>query len=133
MGWLSDLFPRKYVMMLIYLTVAAAIPILLLPDFSGRIYIFAVLFGLGLGGDYMIIPLMAGDLFGIRALGRVMGIILVADGMAEASGPMLVGVIFDHAGKSYTIGFIVLIFIAIAGAVIVSFLPGKKSASEQIS
>jgi MFS family permease len=129
MGWLADLFPRKYVMILIYLIVASAIPLLLLPEFPGRIYIFAILFGLGLGGDYMIIPLMAGDLFGIRALGRVMGIILVADGMAEASGPMMVGAIYDHAGKSYTIGFIVLICIAVAGAVIVSFLPGTTNES----
>jgi len=29
-----------------------------------------VLFGIGLGGDYMIIPLMAADLFGTLTLGR---------------------------------------------------------------
>jgi MFS family permease len=127
MGWLADIFQRKYIMILIYMIIAAAIPFLLLPDFPGRIFIFAVIFGLGLGGDYMIIPLMAGDLFGIRSLGRVMGIILVADGLAEASSPMMVGAIYDHAGKSYTPGFIVLICIAVAGAVIVSFLPGKDS------
>jgi MFS family permease len=127
MGWLADIFPRKYVMILIYMIVATAIPLLLLPEFPGRVYIFAIFFGLGLGGDYMIIPLMAGDLFGIRALGRVMGIILVADGMAEATGPMMVGAIYDNAGQSYAIGFIVLICIALAGAVLVSFLPSKKS------
>jgi MFS family permease len=127
MGWLADIFPRKYVMILIYMIIASAIPLLILPEFPGRIIIFALLFGLGLGGDYMIIPLMAGDLFGIRALGRVMGIILVADGMAEASGPMMVGAIYDHAGKSYTTGFLVLICIALAGALIVSFLPKKPT------
>ena len=63
MGWLADLFPRKYVMILIYLLVGGSIPLLLMPEFPGRLYIFAVVFGLGLGGDYMIIPLMAGDLF----------------------------------------------------------------------
>jgi len=127
MGWLADLIQRKYVMILIYLLIAVSIPLLLLPDFPGRIYIFAVIFGLGLGGDYMIIPLMAGDLFGIRSLGRVMGIILVADGIAEASSPMLVGTIYDHAGKSYAPGFLILIFVALAGVVAVSFLPSKKT------
>lgn len=125
MGWLADLMPRKYVMILIYLIVASVIPLLLVPDFPGRIYIFAIIFGLGLGGDYMIIPLMAGDLFGIRALGRVMGIILVADGVAEASFPMLLGSMYDTAG-SYRLGFIVLICVALAGALIVSFLPKKR-------
>ncbi|MDR1724262.1 MAG: MFS transporter [Tannerella sp.] len=125
MGWLADLFSRKYVMILIYLLVAAAIPLLLMPAFPGKIYIFAVIFGIGLGGDYMIIPLMASDLFGVRTLGRTMGIILVADGVAEAVFPMLVGYIYDNTGGSYTIPFIVLICIALVGAVIISFLPKK--------
>ena len=124
MGWLADLFNRKYVMILIYLMVASAIPLLLLPDFPGRIYVFAVVYGIGLGGDYMIIPLMAGDLFGIKALGRIMGIILVADGVAESSFPMMVGGMYDSTGN-YTLSFIVLICIAVAGAIIISFLPKK--------
>ena len=122
MGWLSDIFPRKYVMILIYLIVASAIPFLLLPEFPGRIYIFAVIFGIGLGGDYMIIPLMAGDLFGVRTLGRIMGIVLVADGIAEATSPMMVSYLFDGT-KSYTSGFIVLICVALAGAFFVFMLP----------
>ena len=127
MGWLADLFSRKYVMILIYLMVASAIPLLLMPDFPGRIYIFAVIYGIGLGGDYMIIPLMAGDLFGVKALGRTMGIILVADGVAESMFPMLVGAMHDATG-SYTLGFSALICVALTGAIIISFLPkGSKS------
>jgi len=135
MGWLSDLYPRKNVMVLIYLIVASAIPILLLPEFPGRIYLFAVIFGLGLGGDYLIIPLMAADLFGVKTLGRVMGIVLVADGIAEATSPWMVGALYNEATKSYSIGFTALIFIALAGAVIVSFLPkpGLKSEAETVN
>jgi MFS family permease len=125
MGWLADIFPRKYVMILIYLLVGVTIPLLLIPDFPGRLYIFAVIFGLGLGGDYMIIPLMAGDLFGVRTLGRVMGIILVADGIAEAGLPVLVGHLFDIKG-SYMYGFIILIGLALIGTLVVSFLPKRK-------
>ena len=122
MGMLADLMPRKYVMILIYLIVGSSIPLLLMPDFPGRIYIFAVIFGIGLGGDYMIIPLMAGDLFGVRTLGRIMGIILVADGLAESLTPMFVGILYK-ATNSYTLGFSVLICLAIAGTLIVLFLP----------
>ena len=123
MGWLADTINRKHVMILIYLLVASAIPLLLVPVFPGRIYLFAMIFGIGLGGDYMIIPLMAGDLFGVRALGRTMGIILVADGVAESTFPMLVGALYNEAAKSYTLGFTVLICVALAGAAIVAFLP----------
>lgn len=126
MGWLADIVQRKYVMILIYLTVASSIPLLLVPDFPLRIYIFAVIFGIGLGGDYMIIPLIAGDLFGVRALGRTMGIILVADGVSESLFPMLLGALYNESTKSYSSGFIVLIGVALTGALIVSFLPNKN-------
>ncbi len=130
MGWLADLISRKYVMILIYMIVACVIPLLLVPDFPGRIYVFAVIFGIGLGGDYMIIPLMAGDLFGVKALGRTMGIILVADGVAESLFPMLLGALYNDATKSYSLGFTVLICVALTGAVVVSFLPRKMQNSE---
>lgn len=129
MGWLSDIIHRKYVMILIYLMVAVSIPLLLIPDFFGRIYLFSFLFGIGLGGNYMIIPLMAADLFGVRALGRSMGIILVADSLAESLFPMLVGA-FRDAAQSYTSGFVMLIGLALTGAIIVSFLP-KTSANKE--
>lgn len=129
-GWLSDILPRKRVMILTYAIVASAIPLLLMPDFPGRIYIFAVVFGIGLGGDYMIIPLMAGDLFGVKALGRVMGIVLVADGMAESLSPMMVAKLYHNFSNNYFTGFTVLICIAIAGAIIVSFLPKTGNISD---
>jgi len=132
MGWLADIINRKYVMMLIYLLIASAIPLLLMPDFPGRIYLFAVIFGIGLGGDYMIIPLMAGDLFGVRALGRTMGIILVADGVAESFFPMLVGALYNDVTKSYAVGFTILICVALTGVIIASFLP-KTSEVENLN
>jgi len=122
MGWLSDLIRRKYVMILIYCIISIAILSLLLPPFPGRVYLFAVVFGIGLGGDYMIIPLMAGDLFGVRALGRTMGIILVADGIAESVFPVLVGHIYDQTAK-YTVGFSVLLIIVLLGIICISLLP----------
>ncbi len=129
MGFLADLIQRKYVMMIIFIIVGSSIPLLLVPDFPGRIYIFAAIFGIGLGGDYMIIPLMAGDLFGVRTLGRVMGIILVSDGLAESLTPMLVGASFD-ATDSYKLGFTILICIAMAGVLIISFIRRGEIALE---
>ncbi len=122
MGWLADIINRKYVMVLIYLIVALSIFTLFLPPFLGRIYVFAVIFGVGIGGDYMIIPLMAGDLFGVKALGRTMGIILVADGIAESVFPVLVGALYNDDVK-YSIGFSILICVALMGVFIISFLP----------
>src|ERR1044071_5217800 len=89
MGWLADRYTKKYVMLLIYLLVATSIPVLFFASTPGAIYLFAIIFGIGLGGDYMIIPLMAAELFGVKVMGRLMGVILTADGVAEATVPML--------------------------------------------
>jgi sugar phosphate permease len=132
MGWLADRVPRKLVMMLIYLLVAAAIPLLLVraavPG-AATMYLFAAIFGLGLGGEYLIIPLMAGELFGVGVLGRVMGIVLTADGVAEATAPMLVGYLRDRTG-SYNTGFLLLIAIALVGAAAVAWLPHARRTDE---
>jgi sugar phosphate permease len=123
MGWLADIINRKYVMILIYCIVALSITMLLLPLFPGKVYLFAVVFGIGLGGDYMIIPLMAADLFGVKALGRTMGIILVADGIAESFFPVLVGYLYNEDTKSYALGFSILVAVALIGVLFIVFLP----------
>jgi sugar phosphate permease len=125
MGWLADRMPRKRVMLIIYLLVACAIPLLMVRTSTWSIYAFAVIFGLGLGGEYLIIPLMAGELFGIGVLGRVMGIVLTADGVAEATAPMLVGSFRDRFG-SYDVGFLVLVGAALVGAAAIALLPQRK-------
>ena len=130
MGWLADRMPRKYVMLIIYLLVAGAIPLLLLQPSSSSIYLFAAIFGLGLGGEYLIIPLMAAELFGVRVLGRVMGIVLTADGVAEATAPMLVGRLRDRTG-SYDTGFVTLICAAVVGAIAIALLPQRGTPSLQ--
>ena len=113
-------------MLLIYLIVAAGISLLFFAWAPGVIYVFAVVFGIGLGGDYMIIPLMAGELFGVTVLGRLMGIVLTADGVAEALAPLLVGRFRDQLG-SYGVAFIVLLVLALVGSVAIALLPRKVS------
>ncbi|RPJ82625.1 MAG: MFS transporter, partial [Acidobacteria bacterium] len=125
MGWLADHAPKKHVMLLIYLLVTAAIPLLYLASSRTAMQAFAVVFGIGLGGEYLIIPLMAAELYGVGVLGRVMGIVVTADGVAEATAPMLVGYLRDATG-SYQAGFTVLMAVALVGAAAIALLPGRS-------
>jgi sugar phosphate permease len=127
MGWLADRFPKKYVTLLIYLLVAAAIPLLFFGRSAIAIYIFAAVFGMALGGDYMIVPLMTAEIFGVQLLGRLLGVILTAGSLAEAVSPWLVGRLRDRTG-SYSSGFLVLIGMALLGVAAAAMLPkGKQS------
>jgi MFS family permease len=127
MGWLADRFSKKHVMLLTYLLVAAGIPLLFLGTSHLVLYISAAIFGIGLGGDYMIIPLITAEIFGIEILGRLLGVILTAGGIAEAAAPWLIGHLRDATG-SYRESCIALVAIALLGAVSVLGLPGRRSA-----
>jgi len=122
MGWLADRWEKKYVMVLVYAIVALSIPPLAMSSMPAMLRVFAFLFGVGLGGDYMLIPLMAAELFGVRVMGRLLGVIITADGIAEAVVPMGVAALRDSTG-SYGSGFFVLVALAVAGAAAVSMLP----------
>ncbi len=122
MGVLADLFPKKFVMLGIYALVAMTVPLLYAAPSLATLYLAAIAFGVGLGGDYMIIPLMAAELYGLARLGRVMGVVLTADGVAEALVPMGVGALRDHYG-SYGPGFALLVGLAAVGALAVAALP----------
>jgi hypothetical protein len=82
MGWLADRWAKRHVMLLIYTIVAVSIPLVAFAPTVQAVYASAFVFGIGLGGDYMIIPLMAAELFGLRVMGRLMGIVLTADRVA---------------------------------------------------
>jgi MFS family permease len=123
-GFLADRFGPKRVMLFVYLLVASSALILLSNPTGQSVYLFAVVFGLGLGGEYMIIPLMAAELFGTAVLGRVMGIVLTFDGAAEAIFPWIVGRLHDKT-HSYQVGFQLLTVLAAVGAVAIALLPSR--------
>jgi MFS family permease len=130
MGVLADIFPKKFVMLTIYALVALTVPLLYLAPSLGTLQLAAIAFGIGLGGDYMIIPLMAAELYGVARLGRVMGVVLTADGVAEALVPMGVAALRDSYG-SYGPGFGLLLGLAAIGALAVAALPRKSGPTPQ--
>jgi MFS family permease len=125
MGWLADRFSKKYVMLLTYLLVAAGIPLLFLGTTRPVLYISAAVFGIGLGGDYMIIPLMTAEIFGVEILGRLLGVILTVGGVADAAAPWLIGRLRDATG-SYFDSCIVLVGMALLGGLAVLGLPARR-------
>jgi MFS family permease len=132
MGWLADRFPKKWVMAGTYALVAGTIPLLLLvrPESPEMVYVFSILFGFGMGADYMLIPLMAAEQFGVNTLARAMAIILPTDTIGQTWFPYLVSVLHDrHGGYGFALNFIFLL--AFIGAVAVVLLPSKPRIADQ--
>lgn len=135
MGWLADRFTKKYVMLATYLLVGFSLPMLWLAQgCTPLLYVFAVTFGFGLGADYMLIPLLAAECFGLGTLSRVLGIIVMSDSIGEATMPYLVAHLRDTTG-SYTVGFSLLTGLALAGAVailLIRYRNGQPVSRQQI-
>jgi MFS family permease len=124
MGYLADRFHKKYVMVAAYLMVGLSIPALYYVEAPGIVYLFALVFGFGMGADYMLIPLMTAHCFGVASLGKLMGVILTTDAVSQAFAPVLVGRLFDLHG-SYRWGFAVLIVMSLLGAFAGALIPRR--------
>ncbi|MCI0352959.1 MAG: MFS transporter [Acidobacteriales bacterium] len=127
MGWLADRLSKKLVMLAAFLLVALPLPLLLVADRPGVPTLFGCLFGFGLGADYMLIPLMAAQIFGVNSIARVMGIILPVDSIGQTCFPLVVAVLRDSFGN-YTGALMLVISLALSGAAAILLLPMSRPA-----
>jgi MFS family permease len=125
MGYLADRFSKKSVMVLTYFLVALSIPLLfrLLPPQTPLT--FTILFGLGMGADYMLIPLAAAEQFGLPTLARAMAIILPTDTIAQACVPYFVARLRQNS-TDYKSSLLAVFILALAGAVAILLLPAVR-------
>jgi MFS family permease len=94
------------------------------PSEETFLYAFAILFGFGMGADYMLIPLMAAEQFGVNSLARAMAIILPVNTIGQTWFPYFVSILRDKGGN-YTIAMGVVLAVAMIGAVSVAILPRR--------
>lgn len=98
-GALSDRFPKRRVMLVTSLTLLGACLLLFEPAADGlrltasepRLWTFAVIFGLGFGGSFTMIQLVAVESFGQRALGKILGFVTLIDALGAAAGTAITG------------------------------------------
>ena len=65
---------------------------------AGGGYLAACFFGLGIGGLLLLPPVAWADYFGRRSYGAIRGIALTVQVLAQASGPMISGILRDRTG-----------------------------------
>lgn len=105
-GMLADYWNHKRVF-LINLTFMLGGGILLATLKPSLLWPAVLLFGLGWGGLYTLLQLLAVGCFGLRAAGKVLGTITVMDAIGGGLGAWLTGLLYDRTG-SYQVPFTVL-------------------------
>jgi MFS family permease len=130
-GYFSDRFVKKYVMTATYFIVAATIPLLLIVKPPETPTAFAVLFGFAMGADYMLIPLMAAEQFGVNSLPRAMAVILPVNTIGQTWFPYFVSLLRERFG-SYAVAMGTVFALAILGAIAIALLPRPAKEQEPV-
>ncbi len=124
-GYVADRFTRKNVMALFYFVLAIAIPLLLIPHSKTAILLFAVVFGFAMGADYVMIPLVAADCFGLAALGKLLALIIMVDSLVQTSGPVMAAYIYDTR-RSYNLAWEIITACGLLGAVAIYLISTSR-------
>jgi MFS family permease len=96
-GFLADRFGRKPVFIGTLSLMLAGAVVLLLPQES-VLWGGLTLFGLGWGGLYTLLQLLAADYFGPPHLGKILGAITVLDTFGGGLGPAVIGSLRESSG-----------------------------------
>lgn len=122
-GWLADRFSKRVVVTLAFLPLLVAFPLLLyFVQPPATPYLFALLFGLATGGDFLLAALMAADQFNVATLARVLGIMLPVMTVGQTWFPYLVAVLREQM-DSYTVPLWLALAMSTIGWALLLLLP----------
>ena len=114
-GYFADRFKKKNTMALFYLLLGGAIPLLYLAHRPVAALAFAIVFGFAMGADYMLIPLVTAECFGVASLGKLLALIIMGYSIGQWLAPWMAGRIFD-AYHSYSLAWTILSIASLLGA-----------------
>jgi MFS family permease len=114
-GYVADRYSKKNVMALFYLLLALSIPLLFLAPNRVALWAFALVFGFAMGADYMLIPLVTAECFGLAALGKLLALIIMGYSLGQWFAPWLAGKIFDTY-QSYDLAWSIMTAAGLIGA-----------------
>ncbi|HLF32171.1 MAG TPA: MFS transporter [Xanthomonadales bacterium] len=115
-GYLVDKFFAPRIAVCFLLGPAMGVAMLALDSGTSSIYLAAVLIGLGLGAEFDLLSFLISRYLGLRAYGKVYGLMYSSFSVGAGIGPLLMGQSYDRLG-AYTFGLWCL-FTAICVAVI---------------
>ena len=120
-GTLSDRIGRKPIFAVCVLLQGVTMIWLAESASVGVLYTAAALWGVGYGGWAPLMTALTAELFGLRHMGSILGVVSLSYGLGGMIGPVIAGSAYTEA-DSYSIAFLIGAVIMFAAAVIVPFL-----------
>jgi MFS family permease len=99
--------------------------ILLVAHHPWSFFLFAVLFGIGLGGEMTVFPIINRQYYGDAPTGTAYGWQMLGSGFGMALGPLAGGFLWDATGE-YTSSVILAFALSLIGVISILFLPATS-------
>jgi MFS family permease len=125
MGTLADYIDKRYILFLAYCMIGMGIFALAFARHYSLVYLFIALYGIGYGTTIPVMGSLRAEYFGRTALGKIQGFMSPIAMLAGATGPVVVGYIFDTTG-SYKYAFSIVATCAIIGGCVILFAKPKN-------
>ncbi|MBI2829586.1 MAG: MFS transporter [Chloroflexi bacterium] len=128
-GWLSDLITPKYAYCIGIIFMAAGIFLLKSVSLTSPmliVWLYAGLFGLGIGCFLACISMLVSQNFGMASYGLIYGVITSFQNIGTATGPLMAGYVYDSTG-SYDLAFTILLVLLLVS--LLTILPVRKPKS----
>jgi MFS family permease len=125
-GYMADRFSKKNTMAAFYLLAGISIPLLFMVHHPAAAWTFSVAFGFALGADYMLIPLVIAETFGMNSLAKLLALIIMGYSIGQWVAPWAAGRLFDIY-HSYDVAWIVMASAGVLGAGAIHFVSGRAN------
>ena len=123
-GFFAERFGRKKVLISYFIGfISGSILLTIAAGTKDALFIWFGLgiFGTGFGGIYTLKQLLSADLFGLRSLGKITGLINLTDTIGSGLGPVMTALFFDMTGN-YQTSFLIITCITCLGLIFSLFL-----------
>ena len=125
-GLLAERFEVRYCITACYLGCALSLLILLNTNSLFFVFMYAIVYGIALGGDMVLRELIWANYFGRTFLGTIRGVVMPINLISMAGGPLFAAWLRDLTG-SYQLPYSIFVITAITGTVFLfAAKPPKK-------
>jgi len=127
MGAVGDRIGNRPALLICLAMSIVAFSILLLARNLGLLYLFAVLYGLGLWATASLLSPLVAELFGLRFHATLYSWTVFTSCIGSAAGPVLAGALFDTRGNYHLAFFLCLVFsvIGLVATLLIHPIQGK--------
>jgi sugar phosphate permease len=113
-GWLADRLISRYVTILFFILSIFGMLILIQSATMSQIWLFVIVYGIGIGAGGTLLPIVTRDIFGAGDFSILFGFVIVLLSVGNSIGAPLAGFMYDATGSYHNVFVLVTVIYVVA-------------------